>query len=196
MFEYILMETIQTLPDNVDKAYENILEKSPKAKKPILIKVLHIMLALHLAAIEGHVEIIELFLAAGADVNTESDEGTALHLAASQGNLEVVKLLLNAEADANIQGNMKRTVFSRAVEKGHSEAVKLSLAAKADVKVQDLWKEAPLYRAVEEGHAEIVKLLVTAGAEVNLKSDGGTAMHIAKEHDHIEIVETLLATNL
>lgn len=41
--EYILMETINALPDNVHKAYENILEKSPK--KHILKKVLHVMLA-------------------------------------------------------------------------------------------------------------------------------------------------------
>ena len=43
--EYIIAKTIQTLPDNVDKAYENILEKSSKSRKTILIRVLHIMLA-------------------------------------------------------------------------------------------------------------------------------------------------------
>ncbi|MCJ1430169.1 Ankyrin-2 [Sticta canariensis] len=41
--EYILMETINALPDNVHQAYEKILEKSPK--KHILTKVLHFMLA-------------------------------------------------------------------------------------------------------------------------------------------------------
>ena len=40
-----LMDIIKALPDSVDGAYENILKKSTKAKKPILIKLLHIMLA-------------------------------------------------------------------------------------------------------------------------------------------------------
>ena len=42
--EYILMETIKELSENVDKAYESILEKSPANKKPILKRVLHVML--------------------------------------------------------------------------------------------------------------------------------------------------------
>lgn len=41
--ENILMETINALPENVHKAYENILQKS--SKKPILLRVLHLMLA-------------------------------------------------------------------------------------------------------------------------------------------------------
>ena len=42
--EYILMEIIKALPENVDTAYENILKKTPANKKLILKKVLHIML--------------------------------------------------------------------------------------------------------------------------------------------------------
>lgn len=41
--EYVLMEAIDSMPENVQKAYENILAKSPE--KPILERVLHIMLA-------------------------------------------------------------------------------------------------------------------------------------------------------
>lgn len=43
--EYILMETIKTLPESVDKAYKKILETTPKPKKHLLMRVLHIMLA-------------------------------------------------------------------------------------------------------------------------------------------------------
>lgn len=42
--EHILMTAIKALPDTVEKAYENILEKSSKLK-PILRKILHVMLA-------------------------------------------------------------------------------------------------------------------------------------------------------
>ena len=43
--DYILMDIIKALPDSLDKAYENILNKSTKSKKPVLLKVLHTMLA-------------------------------------------------------------------------------------------------------------------------------------------------------
>ncbi|MCJ1462428.1 Ankyrin-2 [Pseudocyphellaria aurata] len=43
--EHTLLETIDALPESVDKAYEKILEKCSKLKRKKLIRVLHIMLA-------------------------------------------------------------------------------------------------------------------------------------------------------
>ncbi|RDD35204.1 Ankyrin repeat domain protein [Wolbachia endosymbiont of Cylisticus convexus] len=57
---------------------------------------------LHFAALEGDLEVAEVLLKHGADVNVKSEQGyTPLHAAAWEGDLEVVKLLLKHEADVN-----------------------------------------------------------------------------------------------
>ena len=43
--EWELMQVIETLPEDVDKAYENILTQTPRDKRKFLERVLHIMLA-------------------------------------------------------------------------------------------------------------------------------------------------------
>jgi ankyrin repeat protein len=64
---------------------------------------------LHGAAIEGHVDVCKLLLAAGANVNTQGRvnscevECTPLHTAAKYGHVEVCELLLAAGADVNTQ---------------------------------------------------------------------------------------------
>ncbi|RXN11183.1 caskin-2-like isoform X2 [Labeo rohita] len=50
---------------------------------------------LHLAARNGHKDIIRLLLKAGIDINRTTKSGTALHEAALYGKMEVVKLLLD-----------------------------------------------------------------------------------------------------
>ncbi|WP_410543451.1 ankyrin repeat domain-containing protein [Wolbachia endosymbiont of Cylisticus convexus] len=57
---------------------------------------------MHFAALEGDLEVAEVLLKHGADVNVKSEQGyTPLHAAAWEGDLEVVKLLLKHEADVN-----------------------------------------------------------------------------------------------
>lgn len=56
--------------------------------------------ALHYAAYEGHVNVCEVLLHAGAAVNQTNDSGcTALYLAAQQGHADVIKLLIDSDAD-------------------------------------------------------------------------------------------------
>jgi ankyrin repeat protein len=50
---------------------------------------------LHLAAKNGHVEIVRLLLQAGMDINRQTLQGTCLHEAAVFGKVEVVRLLLS-----------------------------------------------------------------------------------------------------
>jgi hypothetical protein len=56
--------------------------------------------ALHYAAYEGHTNVCEVLLHAGAAVNQLNDSGcTALYLAAQQGHADVVKLMIDSDAD-------------------------------------------------------------------------------------------------
>ena len=48
--------------------------------------------------------------------------------------------------------------------------------------------------AVSHGRLEMVKLLLESNSNVNLQDyDGSTALMCATEHNHIDIVKTLLA---
>ena len=54
----------------------------------------------------GHVDITELLIENGADVNAQGgDGGTALHAVAFLGRAESAKVLLNHGADATIRNN-------------------------------------------------------------------------------------------
>ncbi|KAM9779901.1 LOW QUALITY PROTEIN: caskin-2 [Neosynchiropus ocellatus] len=66
---------------------------------------------LHLAARNGHKDVILLLLKAGIDINSTTKSGTALHEAALYGKTEVVRLLLEAGVDVNIRNTYNQTAL-------------------------------------------------------------------------------------
>lgn len=80
---------------------------------------------LHAAAQDGNLAEVEWLLAAGADVNKDSDGITPLLIAAHKGHREVVEVLLAANADVNKQDEDSDTPLDLAVEEGHEEVATL-----------------------------------------------------------------------
>ncbi|XP_078257289.1 caskin-2 [Rhinoraja longicauda] len=66
---------------------------------------------LHLAAKNGHKDIIKLLIKAGIDANRVAKTGTALHEAALCGKTEVVRLLLDAGIDVSIRNTYSQTAL-------------------------------------------------------------------------------------
>uniref|UniRef100_A0A8B9Q3U4 Caskin-2 n=1 Tax=Apteryx owenii TaxID=8824 RepID=A0A8B9Q3U4_APTOW len=66
---------------------------------------------LHLAAKNGHKEIIRHLLKAGIEINKQTKTGTALHEAALYGKTEVVRLLLEGGVDVNIRNTYNQTAL-------------------------------------------------------------------------------------
>ncbi|KAM9473402.1 caskin-2-like isoform 12-T12 [Salvelinus alpinus] len=66
---------------------------------------------LHLAARNGHKDIIQLLLKAGIDINRATKAGTALHEASLYGKTEVVRQLLEAGIDVNIRNTYNQTAL-------------------------------------------------------------------------------------
>lgn len=79
--------------------------------------------ALMLAVSHGRLDLVQLLLEAGADVNVQDEDGsTALMCASEHGHVELVKLLLSqANCDANIADNDGSTAMSIAMEAGHRD---------------------------------------------------------------------------
>ncbi|MGV3721491.1 MAG: ankyrin repeat domain-containing protein [Actinomycetota bacterium] len=86
------------------------------------------MTPLHYAAKGGHIEIIGLLLAAGADVNAHDAQAigeTPLGAVAANCSYEVAKLLIEAGADPTIPGWMGLTALYRAQQRKRAEGVRV-----------------------------------------------------------------------
>ncbi|XP_023235653.1 caskin-2-like [Centruroides sculpturatus] len=66
---------------------------------------------LHLAARNGHVDVIRLLVKYGVDINRCTLRGTALHEAAMHGKLDVVRLLIECGIDVNKPNSYDQTAL-------------------------------------------------------------------------------------
>ena len=94
---------------------------------------------LHAAAAAGYLEIVELMLNCGIDVNAKTNDGsTPLMLASAYDNTDVIRLLIRNKADVNASDNTGVTSLFCAVEQGHIESVKILLKNHALTNVCDM----------------------------------------------------------
>lgn len=79
------------------------------------------------AAQEGHTEVVDLLLAAGASVNScPLSNATALYNAANGGHLDVVDRLVTTGADVDLKTSSGSTPLHAAANNGHTEVRKPS----------------------------------------------------------------------
>ncbi len=81
--------------------------------------------ALFKAACNRHLEVLQILIDAGADVNkARSDEATPLYMASASGYLEIVKALAIAKADVNLCGGTNDwTPLKKAFRNNHTSVV-------------------------------------------------------------------------
>ena len=83
---------------------------------------------LHYAAERGHLEVIKLLVASGADVNANDERvigNTPLRQVAANCSFEVAKILIDAGADPNIPGWMQITALHQARERKSAEGLRV-----------------------------------------------------------------------
>lgn len=123
------------------------------------------MTALHWAAMNGSVQIAELAIASGANLEavTRLGDYTPLHLASRAGRGATVKVLLGAGARVDAR------------------------TATGDV--------TPLHLAAEAGNVEVITALIEHGADVNAAESqwGQTPLMFAAAGDRVAAVKALLA---
>ena len=151
--------------------------------------------ALMKAARVGHRGIVERLLAAGLDVDAESDGCTPLQEASLSGRFDVVDYLLTAGADVNKETeSVQSTPLSLATITREREVVKLLLSAGAEVDKSDEVGNFPLLAECMRGDSELIKLLVDAGAKVDKMRDrdGVTPLMAAANQGHRKVVQLLV----
>ncbi len=150
---------------------------------------------LYVAAVQGHDEIVELFLKKNADPDFQRGDGnTALFIASLRGHNKVIKLVLENMAHPDIPNNDGYTALSIASQYGHKEAVALLLGRQADPNIPDKSGCTALFMASQYGYKEIVALLLENNADPNITSGNGiTALYMAAQNGHIKIIKHLRA---
>ncbi|CAK9028306.1 unnamed protein product [Durusdinium trenchii] len=151
--------------------------------------------AICIAGATGCLEVVQLLLEAGADLEATSlCEGTCpLFLAASNGNLEVVQCLVRAKANLNQQDHSLETPIYAAASNGYEEVVSFLAEAAADPNQADILKSTPLLVAADHGFYDVVKCLLSCKADPRIATcDGETPLYVASVEGHYEVVRALL----
>ena len=145
--------------------------------------------ALNVASEDGHLAIVELLLAHGADVHAKNQEDeTALEFASENGHAAVVEVLLAHGAD--VHADTDRALIA-ASQNGNVAVVEVLLAHGADVHADD---DEALRWASRNDHLAVVEVLLAHGADVHADfDDGGAALVVASRGGHLAVVEVLLA---
>ena len=143
----------------------------------------------------GHIEIIELLINAGADVNAQNEESATALIEASyiHNNLEVIRLLINAGANVNAQDYDGNTPVIIASKRGNLGLLGLLINADANVNAQDYDGNTPVIIASKMGNIELLDLLINAGADPNIQNNySDTALTNAIIINNTEMVKLLL----
>jgi hypothetical protein len=143
---------------------------------------------LMIAAWEGNIPMMELFVSRGASVNRMNrvQEQALLH-AAWRGHAEAVRWLLERGARVNRAGQ-DWSALHYAAFAGHDEVVRLLLDRGADVNARAPNGASPLMMAAREGREGVARRLLDRGADTGIRSDwGDDAVALALRYEHVRL---------
>uniref|UniRef100_A0A671KAS6 Ankyrin-2-like n=1 Tax=Sinocyclocheilus anshuiensis TaxID=1608454 RepID=A0A671KAS6_9TELE len=146
--------------------------------------------ALHLAAKEGHVDMVQELLGRGSSVDSATKKGnTALHIASLAGQGEVVKILVKRGADINAQSQNGFTPLYMASQENHLDVVRYLLENGGNQSTATEDGFTPLAIALQQGHNQVVSILLENDTKGKVRLP---ALHIAARKDDTKSAALLL----
>lgn len=129
---------------------------------------------LFLAAYDGHIDLVELLINEGANLDTKTEYGsTALMAASIHNNSDVVSFLINSGANLDIQNNKGETALYVAAYEGQLKNIELLIAKNANMDIKDNIGVTPLIISLLNREENIAKLLIQKGAGINCQTNSG-----------------------
>jgi predicted LPLAT superfamily acyltransferase len=147
------------------------------------------MTALHWAADLGNVELAQVLIAAGANVQATTRLGafTPLHIAGENGDAALVKVLLAAGANPRAASDLGgETPMHFAAQSGSVEAVVAMLDRGGDVNAKSTTGQTPLMFAAEANRPEAVKALIERGGDPALTT---AVIDLVEQEKHARAAE-------
>ena len=150
---------------------------------------------LMIAAWQGNLPMMELFVARGADVNRTNALGEdALMHASLRGRREAVQWLFEHGARLG-SGPRRWTALHYAAFSGHTDVAAYLVTRGADINARSTNGSTPLMMAVYEGHEAAVRELIGLGADRSLRNDYDEgALDWAFKHERLAIARLVGST--
>lgn len=125
-----------------------------------------------LAIQNDHIQVIEVLIEKGADVNLPSISGVApLHFAVWRGNIEACRRLVEAGADIRKNTRTGWTPLHYAARHGRLEIISYLLEAGCDIDAKTTKGITPLHLAFELTSSTVPRHLIDLGADVLIPDD-------------------------
>jgi ankyrin repeat protein len=153
--------------------------------------------SLHEAIEAGNMEMVELLLELGADVNAQDwERRTPLLHAEETGRHDIVEFLVEAGAYIDWRDRNGCTIIDWAAEYDDADSIHRLVDLGVDLIQKEGRWTAPLYRASRAGSVKAVRALLELGADVDAREGdedaGPTALHIACEKGFAETARALI----
>lgn len=134
------------------------------------------------AARAGDTEMLQEFINAGYDLNTQDSKGyTALILSAYNGHGKAAEQLINAGADVCAQDNRGNTAMMGAIFKGELRIARLLMKSDCSVDTANNAGQTPAMYAALFQRTEVLSELRSKGADINKQDQfGNTAASLEK----------------
>lgn len=150
------------------------------------------------AAQNGHIDVVRLFLDRGANLAAHRDHGSLLSVAAANGHAEVTRLVLNRQHGGT--GNSKSHELGKALvlaaKTGSSATMQVLLDYGANpdrlLSTPGVDLQTALIEAAGLGNYEVVNLLLLTSVDVNAVDYRGTALSTAISNHHDAVARLLL----
>jgi ankyrin repeat protein len=150
--------------------------------------------ALHVAAAEGHGDVVTYLLAHGTDMNAKDRWGKTPLMDALTFQRDDIALILKGSGAALASQNSANVVANlcaAAMRNDVNEVKRVALGG-VDVNLSDYDRRTPLHVASSEGHLDMCKLLLLLGADPQCKDRwGSTPLAEAENGHHIEVANFL-----
>lgn len=157
----------------------------------------NVLEALTTAYREKILEMMKLFLSAGADPNIiiiKKFDSTIMHESAREGYNDMLEVLIPYVPDLNIRNKYDNTPLNEAIQGKNPNTAEILLSAGADPNIQNEDGYSALHLASQQGFSELVQKFIQKKAKINISNESGyTPLHEAARLRHLNVVQKLLS---